>query len=78
MPAAWWAEYVNSIGGTELYDASVFAENGIELKFLKTGFAPYKQFKNEFVPGLSIIDVMMFNSGAVIQEMLCNYEIIRA
>ena len=71
-------EYINSIGGTELYDASVFAENGIELKFIKSDFVPYKQFKNEFVPGLSIIDVMMFNTRAAIQEMLCNYEIIRA
>ena len=67
-------EYINSIGGTELYDASVFAENGIELKFLKTEFATYRQFKNEFVPGLSIIDVMMFNAKEEVKEMLDDYE----
>lgn len=68
--------YVNAIGGTELYDAATFAENGIELKFLKTNFVPYKQFGNEFVPGLSIIDVMMFNPKESVREMLDDYELI--
>ncbi len=33
----------------------------------------YKQFNNEFVPWLSIIDVMMFNSKEQIQEYLNKY-----
>ena len=70
-------EYINAIGGTELYDASTFAENHIELKFLKTNFVPYKQYKNEFIPGLSILDVMMFCSVDEIRDMLDDYELIR-
>ena len=69
-------EYINAIGGVELYDAGAFAENGVELKFLQTSFAPYKQFDNEFVAGLSIIDVMMFNPKDKIREMLNDFTFI--
>ena len=65
--------YVNAIGGQELYDKSEFASKNIELKFLKTNPITYQQFNNQFVPWLSIIDVMMFNSPQKIQEMLYNY-----
>lgn len=53
--------YINPIGGVELYDKNDFKDEGIELKFLKADNITYPQFKNEFVPFLSIIDVMMFN-----------------
>lgn len=69
-------EYYNSIGGQELYSFDEFKENGIELKFLKTGNIEYKQFKNEFVPNLSILDIMMFNSKEEIQKILGNYDLI--
>jgi hypothetical protein len=65
--------YINAIGGRELYDADDFAERGVELRFLNAGLTPYKQLKNEFVPGLSIIDVLMFNSPERIREMLDEY-----
>lgn len=68
--------YINAIGGMELYDREVFKENGIELKFLSTNSIEYKQFKNEFVPNLSIIDVMMFNSVEKIKEMLDDYKLL--
>ena len=35
----------------------------------------YKQLNNEFVPSLSIIDVMMFNSKEQISELLLRYTI---
>ena len=53
--------YVNAIGGMELYSKKVFREKHIELKFIKSKPFEYTQFGNEFVPWLSIIDVMMFN-----------------
>jgi ribosomal protein S18 acetylase RimI-like enzyme len=68
--------YVNSIGGLELYDGKSFGLNGIELKFIKSKTSEYKQFNNEFVPSLSIIDVMMFNSKDDIKRMLNMYELI--
>lgn len=69
-------EYYNAVGGQELYSFDEFKQNGIELKFLKTGNIEYKQFKNEFIPNLSILDVMMFNSKEEIKRMLNNYELI--
>ena len=69
-------EYINAIGGMELYDKTDFAQNGIKLSFLKTLPIEYKQFKNDFVPNLSILDVMMFNSVEEINNMLNKFELI--
>lgn len=68
--------YINAIGGLELYDSKLFESSGIELKFLRSRVNEYKQFGNEFVPNLSIVDVMMFNSKDDIKKMLNMYEII--
>ena len=67
--------YINPIGGIELYNKEDFKKNGLELFFLKTLDIRYKQFNNEFIPNLSIIDVMMFNSVDEINKMLDNYEL---
>lgn len=68
--------YINAIGGQDLYEKDVFKQEGIELKFLKMNEIKYKQFSNEFIPNLSIIDVMMFNSPEKIKEMLDDYELL--
>ena len=62
--------YINPIGGVELYDKTIFLKEGVQLYFLKTGDVIYKQFDNEFVPFLSIIDVMMFNTSDEIKNHL--------
>ena len=69
-------EYYNAVGGQELYDKSDFFNNGIKLSFVETNITPYKQFKNEFVGGLSIIDVLMFCSKGQVNELLGEYELI--
>lgn len=66
--------YINAIGGQELYDREEFKREGIELKFLKMNDIKYTQFKNEFVPNLSIIDALMFNSPEQIRVMLTEYK----
>ena len=67
-------EYYNSINGQELYSHEEFEKRGLKLHFLKANDdIVYKQFKNEFVPNLSIIDVMMFNSVEEIQKLLTMY-----
>ena len=71
-------EYINAIGGTELYDFEEFRENGVELAFLKPDDIVYHQFGGEFVPSLSIIDVMMFNSVPEIRDMLNRYTLIKS
>ena len=68
--------YINAIGGTELYDKEKFKNSNINLYFLKPKYISYKQQNNEFIPWLSIIDVMMFNSLDKIQEILTKYELI--
>lgn len=69
-------DYINAIGGQELYSKSDFEQNKLKLNFIKTKDINYLQFKNEFVPSLSIIDVMMFNSPEKINEMLDKYELL--
>ncbi len=68
--------YINPIGGTQLYSKEAFESNNIELNFLKTKCIVYKQYNNEFIPNLSIIDVMMFNSKEKVKELLKGYELI--
>lgn len=68
-------QYINSIGGKNLYRKDIFLDNGINLYFIKTKKVEYKQFNNCFVPNLSIIDIMMFNSVETIKEMLNCYEL---
>jgi hypothetical protein len=68
--------YVNAFGGQELYSKDIFLENKIRLDFLKTDDIQYSQFKNKFVPNLSIIDVLMFNSPSRVQEYLSMFELV--
>lgn len=70
------AEYVNAIGGQELYSKDDFAEQGIRLNFIKMRPVSYPQFKNEFVPNLSIIDVLMFNDKETVRKMLNEYDLV--
>jgi|SRR5690606_3184039 len=68
--------YINALGGQELYKKEDFLKEGIQLDFIKTQQIEYKQFNNEFMPWLSIIDVLMFNSKEEIAEMLNKYELV--
>lgn len=70
------SHYINPIGGTELYDKTHFSEKGLRLSFIKARNVSYAQFQNhEFVPFLSIIDVMMFNSQQNITRLLSEYDL---
>jgi hypothetical protein len=68
--------YINAVGGQELYKKEDFIQQGIKLNFLQTLPIEYKQFKNEFIPWLSIIDVLMFNSTEEVRIMINQYELI--
>lgn len=70
-------EYINPIGGNTLYDKEFFKKEGIELKFLKSNTFIYPQFDNNFIPFLSIIDVLMFNSINEVKRIVANeFELI--
>ena len=68
--------YYNAIGGQELYNKNDFKADGIDLHFVKTELSPYPQLKNEFVPGLSMIDVLMFNHPKEVKQLLTNYKLV--
>lgn len=65
--------YINSIGGTSLYNKHEFEKHDIELKFIKPLDIEYKQFNERFVPWLSIVDVLMFNSTDTVKQLLNRY-----
>jgi hypothetical protein len=66
--------YINMQGGSDLYQPENFTEHGINLKFLSSNIKPYKQYKNSFIGGLSIIDVLMFNDHYSITKNLIHHD----
>lgn len=69
--------YINSIGGTDLYNQEDFTKRGVELKFLKSRPIIYPQFGNQFAPWLSIVDVLMFNPVADVRAgFMTNYDLL--
>lgn len=69
-------KFYNAIGGMELYSKDIFGSHNIELKFLKTSDLEYKQFKDSFIPHMSIIDVLMFNTVGQINNLMDKFELI--
>lgn len=70
------SDYFNPSGGMELYDKETFRQAGVNLHFLRSGKVEYNQFKNEFVPYLSILDVLMFNEVEQVRSFLPAFEIL--
>lgn len=68
--------YINPSGGIELYSKERFEQNGIRLQFQNSNPINYIQYKNEFVPWLSILDVLMFNTKDEIKSFLSDYQFI--
>lgn len=68
-------DYLNPIGGRELYSKERFMSHEIVLHFLKPDEIQYKQFREPFVPWLSIVDVLMFNSIDRVQQYLSEYSL---
>lgn len=64
------SEYWNLPGGRDLYSVDLFKKNNINLKFVGALIEPYQQKNNKFYPGLSIIDVLMYNSPSKVLQML--------
>ncbi|NLK94079.1 MAG: WbqC family protein [Clostridiales bacterium] len=61
-------EYINAIGGVQLYDYKKFNENDIKLKFIKA---------DENIPTLSIIDVLYNEKKETIKEYIDMYSLIK-
>ena len=68
---------MNPVGGMEIYSKEYFLKDGVHLSFQNPKILPYQQLNNEFVPGLSIIDVLMFNSKeTVVDHHLNSYTLL--
>jgi hypothetical protein len=67
--------YLNPSGGMDLYSVSAFADRGIELRFLQSRPIVYRQYDDPFVPSLSIVDALMFNSKDSVRAMLAEFDL---
>jgi WbqC-like protein family len=70
-------QYINPIGGLDLYERNVFENQGLDLSFIKARPIVYPQFNNNFVPWLSILDLLMFNDIEKIKGWLGEFDLIR-
>lgn len=55
------SEYHNLPGGMALYSPEAFSAAGVELCFVQPTLGEYRQLEEPFKPGLSMLDVLMFN-----------------
>ncbi|HIF9179492.1 TPA: WbqC family protein [Photobacterium damselae] len=71
-------EYINAIGGKDLYHKDAFIKQRINLGFISTREIKYKQFNNnsDFESNLSIIDILMNESKSEVIEKLESFEIL--
>jgi hypothetical protein len=67
------SEYVNLIGGVDLYHEDNFKDRNIKLTFRNPPAWIYRTTPYEFEPNLSIIDVLMWNRPDEIREYLSQY-----
>jgi hypothetical protein len=70
------SEYINPPGGREIFKPEQFKSAGIKLKFLASNLPEYSQRRPVFENGLSIIDVMMFNSPEDTLALVKEYEFL--
>ena len=67
--------YVNLPGGRSLYCSDAFSACGIDLRFIAPSLPAYSQGDDRSVPGLSVIDALMWNSPRDVLRMITRYEV---
>ena len=66
--------YINPKNGRELYNEQHFRDRNILLNFINMDEIVYRQFKEgAFVPYLSVIDGLMFNTPEELKDLLSKY-----
>ena len=68
--------YINPIGGTNIYNKKFFESQGVKLNFLEPEVIRYDQLDKKFIPNLSIIDVLMYNSKEDVKKLLNKYRLV--
>ena len=69
-------EYINPIGGLSFFDRNKYENAGIKISFQQMEITEYSQKRDLFEPGLSILDVMMWNDVDEINTMLDKFELV--
>lgn len=69
-------DYLNPIGGAQLYEHAAFRQRGLSLRFLKSRMVSYDQGGLPHIPDLSIIDVLMYNSPPVVRDLLMEKDLV--
>lgn len=64
------SQYINPLSGGELFNTADFQQHNVELILSDFTLNPYDTGSYDFEPGLSILDVMMWNSPEQIKGML--------
>lgn len=64
------SQYVNPISGSPLFNVESFRRLGMELFYSSFSLEKYDTKESEFISGLSVLDVMMWNSPEQIRAML--------
>ncbi len=67
--------YINAPDGAAFYPKNDYQRAGIKLGFIQHKLSSYSQRNISFIPGLSIIDVLMFNGAVRTSEMLHDFSI---
>jgi len=70
-------EYVNPVGGKHIFNNKEFVQADIKLSFLQPVIEQYPQRRPEFVSGLSIIDVLLWNDLEQVRDMTRKYSILQ-
>lgn len=68
-------EYWNPPGGQSFFDPQKYEKEDIKLVFQSIQLKEYNQKREPFEPGLSVLDVLMFNSSDEVNQMIDYYEV---
>ena len=71
-------EYINPIGGRDLFDATEFAAAGVSLAFLDQPTFVYDPAPYGFEPSLSILDVLMWNPPDAVRAAMAAARVLPA
>lgn len=68
--------YINPIGGMDLYDQHIFSAHHIEIYFIESIEIPYAQISDQYIPSLSVLDVLMHVDKTEIKAHLDSFQLI--
>jgi len=68
--------YRNAPGGKQFYEVEKYEKANLNIEFIQNRLKPYDQKNDEFIPSLSIIDVLMFNTPEQVKELIKDYYVL--